>query len=357
MQFTPIKHYYSGGYLYIYIQIEQMKNFDNSIFEQITNNNWDAIVMADLEGNVIYANKAANKLYGFDEGELVGKHVDIFNAQISHETGNIIQEIISKGGWSGEIVQKKKDNSNFTALLTVTMNYDNQGNPIGYTSNSKDVSARIEDEKKLRKALKEKQLLLDEIHHRLKNNLAIINAMLQMQSMNSDDIQLKSSLKDSQSRIKTTALVHEMLYENDSLVEIEFDKYIERLTKEIEKSYKAKDKKINVRSKLDSIKLDIQNAIPCGLILNELITNAYKHAFTAKEEGNIDIIINQTENNIVLSVEDNGTGLPPGFDLENINSTGFNIVKSLAIQLDGELSANGLEGSIIKLSFNLDQNE
>ena len=576
-----------------------MDSFDLSVFEQIAENNWDAIVFADLEGKVLFTNPAADNLYGYSKGELLGQHVDIFNSQVSHDTGAIVQSIIDHGGWSGEIVQRRKDDSTFTAALTVSLIYNSESTPIGYASHSRDISEkqeflerlnkskvyyrtlteslphvvleidregnilyanrtsvktreevmsstiydylpddrkafvrdkvttvfkddelvkymspgvgadpekeywynvslvplnangmietalmvvedvtdkveslrkienseaqlsaiinnthdlilsidreynlvqfndalhhiakqgfgidlepgmsvfktmvpearekliplyqkvltgdsmtkvqsiptpnggtvhyetsynpiysngkitgiaifsrniseRIHSEQKLTTAIKEKELLLEEIHHRLKNNLAMVSGMLQIQVLESNDPKLTSALEDSQSRIKTTALIHEMLYENDSMTAIEFDKYLNRLIREVDRSHRHPDQRIRVQITADEILLNIREAIPCGLILNELLTNSFKHAFAGQKEGWLNVVLTKDQDNITLQVMDSGDNLPKDFDPLKSSSTGMTIIKTLASQLSGDFVASS-SPTCFSLTFN-----
>ncbi len=326
-------------------------NLNSTIFKQIAENNWEPIVFANLEGTVIYANPAAYSLYGYDREELIGEHVDIFNAQVSHDTGHIVQSIIDFGGWSGEIVQRKKNNETFTALLTVSLIFDENGEAVGYASNSKDISESVKQKIILQNALKDKEILFQEIHHRLKNNLAIISSILELQAAKSKDLEFIKSIRDSQGRIKATALAHEILYEKETLEKVDLEKYFIALCESVLSSFTEKSNNISFQAIIGIKELDVDHAIPLGLITNELLTNSIKHAFPARASGSILLKIERNGDEVSMQFRDNGVGLPNGFDARNESSTGMIVITSLLDQLEGEFSFENADGALIRLSF------
>ncbi|MFT5777903.1 MAG: PAS domain S-box-containing protein [Crocinitomicaceae bacterium] len=326
-------------------------NLDTTIFKQIAENNWEPIVFASLDGAVVYANPAAYSLYGYDQGELIGKNVDIFNSQISHDTGHIVRAIIDHGGWSGELIQRKKNNETFNASLTVSLIFDEKGEPVGYASNSKDISQRVGKRKILQDALRSKEILFQEIHHRLKNNLAIISSILELQASKSGDSDFVRAIRDSQRRIKTTALAHEVLYENETLETVDLTNYIENLSNNVFESFVEETSRIKLVKTFNIDTMDVNHAVPLGLILNELMTNSFKYAFPDKREGEIHISILQEGNMIDFKFKDNGIGLPENFQISESNSTGMIVLHSLVEQLDGSISLNSNKGTEIHISF------
>lgn len=326
-------------------------NLDATIFKQIAENNWEPIVFANLEGEVVYANPAAYSLYGYDDGELVGKNVDIFNAQVSHDTSHIVQAIIDFGGWSGEIVQRRKNDEIFDALLTVSLIFDEKGEAVGYASNSKDISQRVKEKEILENALKDKEILFQEIHHRLKNNLAIISSILELQAGRSDDPEFVRAIRDSQRRIKTTALAHEVLYENETLETVNLSNYIENLSNNVLDSFIEENTRIKLVKDFNIDSLNIDHAIPLGLIINELMTNSFKHAFPDNRKGEIRINIEQNNDLINFKFDDDGIGLPKDFDAHNTGSTGMIVLTSLVNQLEGDLDINSEKGTSVGITF------
>ncbi len=197
---------------------------------------------------------------------------------------------------------------------------------------------------------KEKELLLKEIHHRVKNNLQIISSLLNLQlEENEDNSSVSLAIRDGQSRVKAMALIHEKLYQNDTLSTINFKGYSEQLLKHIADAYAYQ--KIVHQINIDKLlELDIDTAIPLGLILNELITNAYKYAFK-NEEGTISITVTKQEHNYILVVKDTGEGIDEGIDISSTTSIGLKIVRRLSTQLYGNMTYKYAKGAIFTINF------
>jgi PAS domain S-box-containing protein len=217
---------------------------------------------------------------------------------------------------------------------------------------SRDISHKVKSEGELRRALKEKEVLLAEVHHRVKNNLSVISGILQLQSFHSTSEEVKQLIGDCTNRIKTTALVHEKLYENNSLSYINFKNYVCDLASELIRSYSSEQKKINLEYHCDEIQIDLKRAVPCGLLLNELVTNAYKHAFRNQKEGNISVDVNIEKGRISMRVEDNGSGFDSTWDLENVSTTGMLLIKTFSSQLDAELKIVNSPNTSVTVTFN-----
>lgn len=326
-------------------------NTENTFFKQIAENNWEPIVFANMANEVVYANPAAYKLYGFEPGELIGKNVDVFNSRITTDTSHIVQSIIDHGGWSGELIQRKKNDEHFDAHLTVSLIFNENGEPAGYASNSKDISEQVKAKEVLQNALKEKEILFQEIHHRLKNNLAIISSILELQAGKSNDPDFIRAIKDSQRRIKTTALAHEVLYETDVLGAVDLSNFMEKLSNNVLESFIEENLRVKLKKHIDIQRMDIDHAIPLGLIVNELMTNSFKHAFPEKRNGEIELNITQKGDAIQFNFSDNGIGLPTGFDVESSNSTGMIVIDSLIEQLEGELTIHTDNGTLFSITF------
>ena len=188
----------------------------------------------------------------------------------------------------------------------------------------------------LQESIQEKEVLLKEIHHRVKNNLQVISSLLNLQSMYIKDKEAFDVFKESQDRVKSMAMIHEKLYQSGNFAEIDFSQYIKNLTSSIYSSYGMDTKLIKLKISAENIFLDINNAIPCGLIINELVTNAIKHAFPSGRSGEINIKFSRIDNKYILSVQDNGIGLPDSFIIEKTESLGMQLIYSLVSQLEGE---------------------
>lgn len=217
---------------------------------------------------------------------------------------------------------------------------------------SKFLEERVEERTRdLVAAVGEKEALLKEIHHRVKNNLQVISSMLNLQARRLRDRELASAFEESQQRIHTIALVHERLYQSRDLSNIGFDDYLKSLVANIMYAQNAGERGISADVEIAGISLPIQRAIPCGLIVNELITNAVKHAFPHGNGGTIRVSMKSVGDRIELVIADDGVGLPPGLDLSKSDSLGLDLVHAFAEQLDAELEVCSEHGASFTLRF------
>ena len=206
--------------------------------------------------------------------------------------------------------------------------------------------------KKIESNLREKEALLREIHHRVKNNLQVISSLLNMQSYYLDDPRMINAIAEGQNRVKAMALIHQKLYQTDHLSEIDFQEYTEQLISHLATALSEPGKTIRSSVNGSAIKLDIDTAIPLGLILNELITNAYKYAFGSMNEGKLQIDLKQDEARIYhLRISDSGQGLPADFSESRLNSLGLKLVRMLIEQLDGSLTITNEPGASFYIQF------
>ena len=211
---------------------------------------------------------------------------------------------------------------------------------------------RRQAEEYLKKSLEEKDILLREVHHRVKNNMQIISSILRMQSRNIDDPKLKEILQESQNRIHTMALIHENLYNHESLANIKFSTYIKSLSGNIARTYANLHANIKFEYKMEDAYLPIDTAIPCGLIINELISNSFKYAFNGNSTGMIGIYFKElTKNAFQLIVSDNGIGIPANIDITKTKSLGMKILHKLVQQIDGTIQSDFSNGTKFTITF------
>ena len=209
-------------------------------------------------------------------------------------------------------------------------------------------------EEQIRASLEEKGLLLREIHHRVKNNLQIIISLFNLQTNYVEDDNAYKALKEGQDRIRSMALLHERFYQNDGLTKIDFDEYIKRLTENLFQSFKLPPGKIGLKINCDAISLDMDTAVPCGLIINEVVSNSLKHAFKDGREGLVEINFILVDDMYKLTIADNGMGLPAGFDLATSDSLGIQLIHALSDQIDGTLKIENNIG--VKFIFEFKKN-
>jgi two-component sensor histidine kinase len=216
----------------------------------------------------------------------------------------------------------------------------------------KEIDTRTQTEFRIREALGEKEVLLKEVHHRVKNNLQIISSLLNLQSNQIADQKTRDALRESQNRVRSMALIHEKLYQSSDLAKIDFSEYVKSLAADLFRSYQRGLGKVNLIVEADEVALELDRAIPCGLILNELITNALKYAFSEGRYGTLRVELRAgPDHEIKLQVADDGVGMPPGFDYRNADSLGIKLVQSLTAQLDGQLQVEQSNGTVFQISF------
>jgi PAS domain S-box-containing protein len=216
----------------------------------------------------------------------------------------------------------------------------------------RNISDRKRAEAQIQNSLHEKEVLLKEIHHRVKNNLYIISNLLDLQSDTITDPQLLSLFSDSQMRIQSMALIHEQLYQSDNLGQIDFADYLQRLINNLFFSFGEEVGDVHPILEVEPITLNLETAIPCGLIVNEIITNAFKHAFPQGQPGEIRIrLFSDIEQHLHLHLMDNGIGIPDDLDWENSPSLGLRLVRILAQQLKATLNFKRDAGTTVELTF------
>lgn len=214
-----------------------------------------------------------------------------------------------------------------------------------------DVTDKKQTETLIREALKEKEILLKEVHHRVKNNLQVISSIINLQSTFVKDTISLEMLKDIQSRIKTMSFIHESLYQTNNFLSLDFSEYVKNLAHNLNRSYYQKNKNIDINVNAKPIFLNLDQSIPCGLIINELVTNAFKYAFINKTTGEIAINISEKEQTVTLIVSDNGIGFPKNIDFENTETLGLQLVVTLIEQLNGKIKIENKNGTKFILSF------
>ena len=221
-----------------------------------------------------------------------------------------------------------------------------------YTESLAEITEREQAEEALRSALKEKEVLLREIHHRVKDNLQVISSLLNLQAAGVKDKQALEMLKESQSRVRSLALIHEKLYRSEDLVGIDFAGYIDSLAADLFRSYGVNSEAIALKINVDQVSLDVDTAMPCGLIINELVSNSLKHAFPAGKEGEIRIELRADNGNgLTLIVSDNGVGFPKGLDFRRTESFGLQVVCTFTDQLGGAIGLRRSGGTEFKVEF------
>jgi PAS domain S-box-containing protein len=213
--------------------------------------------------------------------------------------------------------------------------YEND-NVVEVSGIAHNITEKKQVQQKIELSLKEKEILLREVHHRVKNNMQVISSILNLQSSYVSDEYALALLKESQNRIKTMAYIHESLYQNKSFTSVNFSEYVYTLVNNIVQSYSYSSEKIKLALHVEKVNLTLDSSIPVGLIINELVTNAIKHAFPGTRQGTISLDLKCENNFVFLELKDDGVGFADGIDFENSNSLGLQLVNTLIEQLEGE---------------------
>jgi two-component sensor histidine kinase len=216
-----------------------------------------------------------------------------------------------------------------------------------------EVAERILAEGQATASLREKDVLLREVHHRVKNNLQLVSSLLYLQSRETQDSRVLKMFQESQARIRSMALVHERLYQSSSMASIDFGEYTQRLVDDLFHSYGISDDQIVSRIDMDNTTLSVDTAIHCGLVINELISNSLKHAFPGNRKGKVYIELCSDELGCTLTVGDNGIGLPPDTARQRDQSLGLQLVSTLVQQLGGDIKVDTGPGTTFRITFSL----
>lgn len=254
--------------------------------------------------------------------------------------------------FSREQTYVRQDGDLLSANVTVSLVRDSNDNPNYFVAVFEDITERKEYESQLEESIKEKEVLLKEVHHRVKNNMQVISSILNLQSSYIDDETALGILRESQDRIKSMSFVHESLYQSKTLSEVNFSEYIQNIARNLFHSYGRPEGGITLDFDLEEIYLNLDTSIPCGLIINEVVSNSLKYAFAGLPEGKITIKFSrQSEEKLKLIVCDNGIGLPANFDIENAESLGLQLVTTLITQIGGELDIDVSQGTSFNILF------
>ena len=325
---------------------EQQLNF-------ISSNMMDIITEANEKFIYKYVNNSSDTFLGYKPDEIVGNTIYDF---VHHDDVEIVQRSVENAikNQSTERIQYRcrKRAGDHIWVETIRKPIFNQENEFkGFICSTRDINAQKENEKIVQDSLKEKETLLREIHHRVKNNLQIVSSLLNLQSYHVDEEETLDVLMESKNRIKTMAIVHEELYRSPNLTNINFNDYLERLVSNLFYSYGANNKNIMPKFHLEEINIDIDTAIPCGLIVNELVTNSLKYAFIDDMKGNIEVNLDTNGNMYILRIADDGIGLSKDIDPENTETLGLQLVNGLIKQIDGYVEINRNHGTEFKITF------
>jgi two-component system, sensor histidine kinase PdtaS len=323
-------------------------------FRLYLENSVDVVTVIDANGYIIYESPSSKKNFGYDSADLIGRsafefvHPDDLKIVIDVFKGAIQKPYSSK---TVELRFLKK-NGEWANVRVSGKNMISDPIIKGIVLNIFDITERIQIENQLKKNIVEKDMLMKEIHHRVKNNFMTVSSLLFLQSELVNEPKVTEVFLECQNRIRSMALIHEKLYQSETLSEIDVHSYVQRLVSYIKSSYITGSTNVSINLEIDhSIRLDPEKAISMGLIINELLSNIFKYAFKDKESGNVRIELFRRGDNYNLMVKDNGVGLPKDFNISSSNSLGFRLVEMMSAQMNGKLIISGNNGSEFKIEF------
>ena len=327
------------------------------LVETIVNSISLGIAVKEIDsGNYAFINKEVRFILGLNENDyldierILKKGKNLSNQKnnltdlIKTDTGHQAQENLF---WENIEILTKAGEKKYISAKKIPLEDQNL---VIYTI--QDITDRIKSEKFLKSSLAEKEILLREIHHRVKNNLQTISSLLDLQAESITEPTIIEAFRSSQNRIKSMALIHERLYKSENLSKIKAEEYIEKLIDYLEGTYHFPSWDIEITTDIKSLFLNIDIAIPCGLIINELVSNSIKYAFPKNRKGRISVSLQPDDmDNLNLTIKDNGIGIPLAMDTLNSQSLGLQLVNLLVKQLNGTMDIDGTNGTTVRIVF------
>ncbi len=317
--------------------------------ESVINSMNDALMVLDSEGIVRLINHSSVILFGLPEKGLLGKHIkDILPDNNLPDFSLLVRKCTLP---DQEFSYVHPKNGNRALSMSVSSMSNTQGQLLAIVCIARDITDHKLAEQQMKQSLREKEALLREIHHRVKNNLAVVSSLLSLEARKIKDAGVKSLFEESQQRVRSMALVHEKLYQTKDLSSINFEGYIKSIVSDIISMYRIDTSAITTEINIRDIELDLESAVPCGLIINELLTNAFKHAFPKNRRGVLSVNFTKTDGAYTLTIKDNGVGLPEGFDYKEASTLGLQLVNILTDQLGGTLRIKSDKGTEAVVAF------
>ena len=317
-----------------------------------------AMVMIDHDGIMVLVNTQAERMFNYGREALIGQAVEILIPERFRHHHQMFRSTYFDTptprpmGIGRDLAGCRSDGSEFPIEIGLNP-LDTEAGPMVLASII-DITDRLRAQRRLEDALQEKTVLLNEVHHRVKNNLQVITSLLNLQADHAADPTLRAILAESCGRVKAMALTHQLLYERKDFSRVDLGDYLQRLVQSIRATYRATGDRITLQLKLPGhrVDLDLERAIPCGLLINELVTNSFKHAFPGERRGEIVIQLSEDgDGRIGLSVADDGVGLPADIELSQSTSLGLQLVPLFVDQVHGQLSVDRNGGTRFSVSF------
>ncbi|MBK9443184.1 MAG: PAS domain S-box protein [Comamonadaceae bacterium] len=316
-----------------------------------------SLVITDLHGNIEYVNPSFTTFTGYSLHEVRGNNPRVLKSGLTPPEVyvDLWQTVTTGGIWHGQFQNRKKDGQIFIEQAVIAPVLDETGRATHYVALKEDVTQRIQSEQALQASLKEKVALLNEVHHRVKNNLQVITSLLRLEAGRSDHAQTRTVLQEMQGRIYAMALLHESLYRSGIFAEVELGAYLRQLATQAFRAQNGQGMAVRLVFDLAPVNIALDKATPCGLLVNELLSNCLKHAFPEGRSGEV-LVQSQAADQPGfwrVRVRDTGLGLPPDFESRGKQSLGLQLVSDLARQLGGALETSRQGGTDFSVSFPL----
>ena len=333
---------------------EQKLQQSEYLYRNLMQETPDGVLYVNRDRKIEYVNPSFCKLTGYNEEELIGAD-PIPLLVYPHDVPAMErreEERLQGAAESYELAIRRKDGERVWFRINATMLRDERGEAIGSMGINTDITEQKKSEAKLRDSLREKEILIKEVHHRVKNNLQIISSLLNLQRNTVENKLANEILKESQNRIKSMSVIHEKLYQSENLASIDFAGYVEQIVDQLLYSYGLENGPIEVSLAVKDVYLGVDLAVPCGLVLNELVSNALKYAFDDTQSGTLSVSFGERLDGMFeLVVKDNGKGLPVDFDWINAPSLGLQLVITLVEQLEGDIQLSIDDGTEFTITF------
>ncbi|MDQ1254048.1 MAG: domain S-box protein [Euryarchaeota archaeon] len=341
------------------IKADEKIRLSNIYNRSLIESSLDTLVTIGRDGKITDVNIATEKVTGYSRNELIGTDfLDYFTEP--GKAKKVYQQVFREGLVRDYLLKIKTEDGRATPVLfNASVFKDEHDEIIGVFAAARDITERINAEEAL---VKIEKVRIKEIHHRIKNNLQVISSLLDLQAEKFEDENVIEAFKEGQNRVISMSLLHEELYNGEGTDKLDFSSYTKRLAGNLFKTYNLYSKNVHLSMELeDNAFLDMDTAVPLGIIVNELISNSLKHAFTEKHEGKIRIGLcsdaemsdEMKKSVFILTISDDGKGMPEDFEFESAESLGLELVSILVDQLNGEIELNRSQGTEFRITFNV----
>ncbi len=317
----------------------------------IFNSAQDVIYLKDREGRYTHVNEAMEQFFNMRAGQIIGKtDADLFRPEQADEIEQIDRQVLAGRPHRGEFTRHIKGIEKIVETIKAPV-WDDEGTINGLCGVTRDMSEHYRLRQQIETALEEKEILLRELYHRTKNNMQVIASIISLRKSVEKNSRLKEVLNELENKIYSMALVHQKLYQSQNLSKIDVEEYIKDLANLILNSFQQPGRSITVNFDVKSIHCLIDTVVPLGIVINELLTNAIKHAFLGRSTGNISIAAdNNDKDELVVEISDDGIGMPEELDVEHTDSIGLQIVQNVVeLQLNGRVELVRSRGTTWRL--------